>query len=172
MSRIVVFFPVFACLTVFQACSSSSIKMSPQQIAAYSVATGFLTLCDDANYKNALDFAGPIKSHPEGATWIPQMQKRRAPFGIPIQRSWVNRQLLNESPNMAFQFRTSFSNAPLVDEFVSLTSISGQWQVYDYKFHALGKQPSPSATPPPGAGSPPPFRAGRPLQQRLPGPPP
>jgi hypothetical protein len=156
MSRIVVFFPVFACILVFQACSGSSSKMSPQQIAAYSVATGFLTLCDDGNYRNALFFASPIRSRPEGATWITQTQKTRGPFGALISRYWANRQRVDESANMAFQFRTSFSNAPLVDEVVSVARISGQWQVYDYKFHAFGKQPSssgpipmPSSTPPP-----------------------
>jgi len=149
MSRIVVFFPVFACILAFQACSSSSSKMSPQQIAAYAVATGFLTLCDDGNYRNALFFAGPIKSRPEGATWITKTQSKRGPFGIPISRYWTNRQRVGESPKMAFQFRTSFSNEPLVDEVVSVARISGQWQVYDYEFHALGKHPSPSATPKP-----------------------
>jgi len=144
MSRIVVRFPIFACILVFQACSNSSSKMSPQQIAAYSVATGFLTLCDDANYRNALFFAEPIKSRPEGATWITQMQRTRAPFGVPIWRYWDNRQRVDESSTMAFQFRTSFSNEPLVDEVVSLARISGHWQVYDYKFHALGKHPSPT----------------------------
>ena len=64
MSRIVVFFPVFACILAFQACSSSSSKMSPQQIAAYAVATGFLTLCDDGNYRNALIFRGTNKVTP------------------------------------------------------------------------------------------------------------
>jgi hypothetical protein len=183
MSRIVVFFPVFACLTAFQACSSSSSQLSPQQVAAYSVATGFLTLCDDTNYKNALYFAEPIKSRPEGATWITRMQSRRAPFGPPIWRSWVNRQRVNESPKMAFQFRTSFSNEPLVDELVSVARISGRWQVYDYKFHALGKHPSstppsptsksppsvpiPSYSPPPGG---PPLPGATPWEDHLPTP--
>ncbi|MEY2604671.1 MAG: hypothetical protein QOH31_2466 [Verrucomicrobiota bacterium] len=145
MSRIVVFFSVFACLTSFQACSSSSSQLSPQQVAAYSVATGFLTLCDDGNYKNALYFyTEPIRSYPEGATWITQTRGKRAPFGIPIWRDWVNRQQVNESPKMAFQFRTSFTSEPLVDELVSVERICGQWQVYDYKFHALGKHPSPT----------------------------
>ena len=170
MSRIVVRFPIFACILVFQACSNSSSKMSPQQIAAYSVATGFLTLCDDANYRNALFFAEPIKSRPEGATWITQMQRTRAPFGVPIWRYWDNRQRVDESSTMAFQFRTSFSNEPLVDEVVSLARISGHWQVYDYKFHALGKHPSPSATPKPRSKSsprvlsplPPPSASGSP----------
>jgi hypothetical protein len=144
MSRIALFFPVFACLTGFQACSSSSSALSRQQIAAYSVATGFLTLCDDANYKNALYFAEPIKSQPGSKTWITQMQSKRAPFGIPIWRYWVNRQHGIESPKMEFEFRTSFSSEPLVDELVSVERISGQWQVYDYKYHALGKHPSPT----------------------------
>jgi hypothetical protein len=149
MSRIVVFFSVFACLTSFQACSSSSSQLSLQQVAAYSVATGFLTLCDDGNYKNALYFyTQPIKSYPEGATWITQMRGKRAPFGIPIWRDWVNRKQINESPKMAFQFRTSFSNEPLVDELVSVTRISGRWRVDDYKFHALGKHPSAKHPPP------------------------
>jgi hypothetical protein len=155
MSRIVVFFPVFACFLVFQACSGSSSKMSLQQIAAYSVATGFLTLCDDGNYRNALFFAPPISSRPEGTRWITQMQKTRAPFGLPISRYWANRQRVDQSANMTFQFSTSFSNAPVVDEVVSVTKISGQWQVYDYKFHAFGKQPSPGPAPMPTSTPPP-----------------
>lgn len=150
MSRIVACFPVFACFIALQACSSLSSQLSPQQIAAFSVATSFLALCDDADYKGALDFyARPIKSQPEGTTWVTRMQGKRARFGLPIGRYWVNRQGLNESSNMTFQFRTSFPNEPPVDEVVSVTRISGRWQVYDYKFHALGKHPSPSLTPTP-----------------------
>jgi hypothetical protein len=150
MIRIVVCFAVFACFIVLQACSNLSSQLSPQQIAAYSAATGFLTLCDDGDFKGALDFyAGPMKSRPGGATWITQMRGKRAPFGLPIGRYWVNRQGLNEAPNMTFQFRASFLNEPQVDEIVAVTRTSGRWQVYDYKFHALGKHPSPSPTPTP-----------------------
>jgi hypothetical protein len=147
MSKIVVCFPIFACFAALQACSSSSSQLSLQQINAYSVATSFLTLCDDADYKSALDlYAGPIKAHQESTTWVTQMQGKRAPFGLPIGRNWVNRQGLNESPNMTFQFRTTFPNEPSADEIVSVTRTSGQWQVYDYKFHALGKLSPPSLT--------------------------
>jgi hypothetical protein len=147
MSKIVVCFPIFVCFAAFQACSSSSSQLSLQQINAYSVATSFLTLCDGGDYKSALDlYAGPIKSHQEGTTWVTQMQGKRAPFGVPIGRNWINRQGLSESPNMTFQFRATFPNKPPVDEVVSVTRTSGHWQVYDYKFQVLGKRPSPSLT--------------------------
>lgn len=181
MSRIVVCFPVFACFIAFPACSSSTSRLSLQQIAAYSVATGFLTLCDDGDYKGALElYAGPIKSHPERATWVARVQSRRGPFGLPIGRYWVNRQRLNESSKTTFQFRTNFSSAPLVDEVVSVAKISGRWQVYDYQFHALGKHPSPFPTPTltPKPSSrvssrpPPPGESGSPFPERPPSEPP
>jgi hypothetical protein len=148
MSRIVVAFLVFACLVALQACSHLPSQLSPQQLAAYSVATGFLVLCDDGDFKGALYlYARPIKSRPESATWVTKTQATRAPFGFPILRDWVNRQELNESPNMTFQFRTSFENEPEVAEIVSVTRTSGRWQVYEYKFHALGKRSSPALKP-------------------------
>ncbi len=177
MSRIVVCFPVFACFIAFPACSSSTSELSLQQIAAYSVATGFLTLCDDSDYRGALAlYAGPIKSHPERATWVTRIQARRGPFGLPIGRYWVNRQGLNESSKTTFQFRTSFTSAPLVDEVVSVAKISGRWQVYDYQFHALGKHPSPFPTPTPkpkpSSRRSPPGESGSPSPERSPSEPP
>lgn len=166
MSRILLCFPFFACFVALQACSSLSSQLSRQQIAALSVARSFLSLCDNSDFKGALDvYARPIKSRPEGTTWVTRMQSKRAPFGLPIVRHWVNRRGLNESPNITFQFHTSFTNEPLVDEVVSVTRTSGQWQVYDYKFHALGKHPSsltPKPTPKPSPSGPfpsPPPRA-------------
>jgi Protein of unknown function (DUF4019) len=150
MGNTVVRLLIFACFVALQACSSLSSQLSTQQVAAYSVATGFLTLCDSGDFKGALDlYAEPIKSHPNGASWIATTQTRRAPFGLPILRSWMNRQELNDSADLTFQFRTSFSGEPLVDEVVSVTRTSGRWQVYEYKFHALSKHSSPSATPRP-----------------------
>jgi hypothetical protein len=141
-------FLIFACFVALQACSGWSSRMSTQQVAAYSVATGFLALCDFNDFKNALKLYGkPINSQPDSGTWVTTTQAKRAPFGPPILRSWINRQALNDSANLTFQFRTSFSAEPVVDEVVSVTRTSGKWQVYDYKFHALGKHPSPSATP-------------------------
>jgi hypothetical protein len=150
MRRTLVSFPL-ACFIALQACSSWSSRLSTQQVAAYSVATGFLTLCDFNDFKGALDlYAGPIKSQPGGATWITTTQAKRTPFGPPVLRSWTNRNALNDSANLTFQFRTTFPEERLMDEMVSVTRTSGRWQVYEYKFHPLGKYPSPSATPVPG----------------------
>jgi hypothetical protein len=150
MSRILVCFPFLACFVALQACSSLSSRLSTQQVAAYSVATGFLTFCDFGDFRGALDlYAKPIKSHSDSATWVITTHAKRAPFGFPILRNWTNRRDLNDSANMTFRFRTSFSDEPLVDEVVSVTSASGHWQVYAYKFHALGKHPLPSLQPKP-----------------------
>ena len=158
MSRILVCFPFLVGFVAFQACSSSSSQMSTQQVAAYSAATGFLTFCDMGDFRGALDlYASPIKSHSDGATWVATTITKRAYFGLPILRYWTNRQELNNSANMTFRFRTSFPAEPLVDEVVSVTRTSGHWQVYDYKFHALGKHPSPSVTPKPTARARPPL---------------
>jgi Protein of unknown function (DUF4019) len=147
MVRILACFRFFACFVALQACSSLSSQLSTRQVAAYSVATGFLTLCDDGDFNSALElYANPIKLHPDGATWVTTTRAKRAPFGPPILRSWMNRQGLNESANLTFHFRTSFTDAPLVDEVVSVTRTSGRWQVYEYTFHALGKHPSPPVT--------------------------
>jgi hypothetical protein len=141
-------FPILVCFVALQACSSWSSRLSNQQVAAYSVATGFLALCDFNDFKSALDLYGrPIKSQPDAGTWATTTQAKRAHFGPPILRSWINRQELNDSANLTFEFRTSFSAEPLVDEVVSVTRTSGKWQVNDYKFHAVGKHPSPSVTP-------------------------
>jgi hypothetical protein len=161
-----------ACVVTLQACSTWSSRLSTQQVAAYSVATGFLTLCDFNDFKGALDlYGGPIRSHPDGATWVTVMQAKRAPFGPPVLRTWMNRQELNDSANLTFRFRTSFSNVPLADEVVSVARTSGKWQVYDwqvydYKFHPLGKYPSPSVTPVPGQSPLPAFGSPRGMRHR------
>jgi Protein of unknown function (DUF4019) len=148
MRRIAVRFPVFACLAALQACSNLSSQLSSQQMAAYSVAIAFLGLCDDGDYNGALTlYGGPIKARPEGKTWVTQMQSKRAPVGLPIMRSWVNRRGLNGPPNITFQFRTSFSSGSQLDEVVSVARTSEHWQVYTYNFHVLGERPS-SATKP------------------------
>jgi hypothetical protein len=148
MRRIAVRFPVFACLVALQACSNLSSHLSSQQLAAYSAAIAFLGLCDDGDYNGALTlYGGPIKARQESATWVTQMQSKRAPIGIPIMRSWVNRQELNGPPNITFQFRTSLSSGSLMDEVVSVTRTSGHWQVYTYNFQVLGKRASSAAKP-------------------------
>lgn len=158
---------VLACFVTLQACSTWSSRLSTQQVAAYSVATGFLTLCDFNDFKGALDlYGGPIRSHPDGATWVSVMQAKRAPFGPPILRTWMNRQELNDSANLTFRFRTSFSNEPLADEVVSVARTSGRWQVYDYKFRGLGKHPSPSVTPVPGQSPLPALTSPRSMRHR------
>jgi Protein of unknown function (DUF4019) len=144
-------FSFFACFVALQACSNWSSHLSTRQVAAYSAAIGFLGLCDSNDFATALERYGrPIKSGPDSATWVTKTQAERAHFGPPILRSWINRQGLNDSANLTFRFRTSFSQEPLVDEIVSVKRTSGVWQVYEYKFHALGKHPSPSRSVTPG----------------------
>jgi Protein of unknown function (DUF4019) len=148
MRLIAVPFPVFACFVALQACSNLPGRLSSQQVAAYSAAIGFLGLCDDGDFNGALIlYGGPIKARAEAATWVTQMQSKRGPVGLPIIRSWVNRQGLNGPPNITFQFRTSFSSGSLLDEVVSVTRTSGHWQVYGYNFHVLGKHPPSSTIP-------------------------
>src|SRR5258708_4205890 len=92
MTRVAACFPVFVFFAAFQACSSSSSQLSRQQIAAYSVPTGFLILCDDGDYNNALGlYAEPIKSQPQGRTCAAPMHVQSAPFLPPLARYRVNR---------------------------------------------------------------------------------
>jgi hypothetical protein len=65
---------------------------SSQQLAAYSAATGFLTLCDDTDYDYALShFAQPLKASAVGPTWVKGMQDNRGNYGIPVIRSLVTK---------------------------------------------------------------------------------
>lgn len=135
-----------------------------QQMAAYSVATGFLTLCDDGDFAHALDrFARPLKSSPQGATWTKKMTDNRAKFGNPIQRAMISRNDYLHSPprrTINFVFQTSFVNQPSAQESVSLEMLDGRWQVYDYQFRPFGK--------PVGTGTPTPTP--HPTRARSPGP--
>jgi hypothetical protein len=122
---------------------------SSQQLAAYSAATGFLTLCDDSDYDYALShFAQPLKASAVGPTWVKGMQDSRGNYGIPVIRSLVTKdgQKLSgtaaEPARINFVFRTSFLGTTPGEEFVFVEKISGKWQVYDYKFRPSGKPPA------------------------------
>ena len=125
-----------------------------EQLAAYSVATGFLTLCDDGDYAHALDhFGKPLKSSPQGANWANDMAKRRGPFGRPVERVLVSRTDLRNSTKtdrINFIFRASFIGHLPGEESVSVEKVKDRWQVYDYKFSSsekVGATPHVSSTP-------------------------
>jgi hypothetical protein len=126
---------------------------SSQQLAAYSAATGFLTLCDDSDYDYALShFAQPLKASATGPTWVKGMQDNRGNYGIPVIRSLVTKdgQKLSgtaaEPARINFVFRTSFLGTTPGEESVFVEKISGKWQVYDYKFRPSGKPPANKTT--------------------------
>jgi len=111
-----------------------------QQMAAYSTATGFLTLCDDDDFDHALEhFAKPLKASTAGDTWVKQMENNRGNYGIPVIRSLVSRDSQNDLARINFVFRTSFLGTTPGDEYVSVEKLNGKWQVYDYKFKPSGK---------------------------------
>jgi hypothetical protein len=136
-------------------CSHST----PEQMAAYSVATGFLTLIDDGDYTHALDrFARPLRSSPAGATWATTMTANRGKFGQTLQRAMISRNDYHNSAGQRhtinFVFQTSFVNQPSAQESVSLEMLDGRWQVYDYQFHPFGKPVgTPTPTPHPARAS-------------------
>jgi hypothetical protein len=120
-----------------------------QQASAYSAATGFLTLCDDADFDHALEhFAKPLKASPAGGTWVDDMKNHRGNYGIPVMRALVSRdaQKLPGTPGepakIDFVFRTSFLGTTPGDEYVSVEKFNGRWQVYEYKFRPSGKPPA------------------------------
>jgi hypothetical protein len=122
---------------------------SSQQLAAYSAATGFLTLCDDTDYDYALShFAQPLKDRVAGPTWVKGMQDNRGNYGIPVIRSLVTKDgqklsgTADEPARINFVFRTSFLGTTPGEESVFVEKISGKWQVYDYKFRPSGKPPA------------------------------
>jgi hypothetical protein len=136
---------VMAAILVVQGCANN---VPSQRMAAYSIATGFLTLCDDTDYDYALShFALPLKASAAGASWVKDMGDHRANYGIPVIRSLVARdgQTLGGTPNeparINFVFRTSFLGTTPGEESVYVERINGRWQVYDYKFRPSGKPP-------------------------------
>ena len=137
---------VMVTILLFQGCANT---VPSQQLAAYSVATGFLTLCDDTDYDYALShFGQPLKSSTDAAAWVKSMQDNRGNYGIPVIRSLETKdgQKLNGAPNeparISFIFRTSFLGTTPGEEFVSVEKINGKWQVYGYKFRPSGKPPA------------------------------
>jgi hypothetical protein len=147
IDRVTVHSLILATALFIAGCSHTS----TQQMAAYSVATGFLTLSDDGDYTHALDrFARPLRSSPAGATWATTMTANRGKFGQPLQRAMISRNDYRNSAGQRgtinFVFQTSFVNQPTAQESVSLEMLDGRWQVYDYQFHPFGK--------PVGAGTP------------------
>jgi Protein of unknown function (DUF4019) len=161
IDRVTVHSLILATALFIAGCSHTT----PQQMAAYSVATGFLTLCDDAasegqslkaigDYTHALDrFARPLKSSPAGATWAKTMTANRAKFGQPVQRAMISRNDYRKSygqrRTINFEFQTSFVNQPSAQESVSLEMLDARWQVYDYQFHPFGKPVGGTPTPTP-----------------------
>ena len=117
-----------------------------QQASAYSAATGFLTLCDDADFDHALShFAKPLKASTSTDTWVKQMTAHRGAYGIPVMRALVSRDTqnlpgtANQPAKINFAFRTSFLGTTPGNEYVSVERLDGRWQVYDYKFRPSGK---------------------------------
>ena len=80
-------------LAVFVLLAGCANDVSSQQMAAYSVATGFLTLCDDSDFEHALEhFAKPLKASVSGPSWVKNMQGHRSNYGAPIIRALVTRE--------------------------------------------------------------------------------
>jgi Protein of unknown function (DUF4019) len=132
-----------AAFVFIQGCASD---IPSQQASAYSAATGFLTLCDDADFDHALGhFAKPLKATTSADTWVKQMQDHRGSYGLPVMRALVSRDTqnlpgtANEPAKINFVFRTSFLGTTPGDEYVSVEKLEGHWQVYDYKFRPSGK---------------------------------
>src|ERR1700758_1899023 len=104
-----------------------------QQASAYSAATGFLTLCDDADFDHALGhFAKPLKASTSADTWVKQMQDHRGAYGLPVMRALVSRDTqnlpgtANEPAKINFVFRTSFLGTTPGDEYVSVEKLDGR----------------------------------------------
>jgi hypothetical protein len=140
------FVSVMVAILLLPGCANN---VSSRQLAAYSVATGFLTLCDDSDYDYALShFARPLKDSAAGPTWVKGMQDNRGNYGIPVIRSLVTKDgqklsgTADEPARINFVFRTSFLGTTPGEEAVFVEKISGKWQVYDYKFRPSGKPPA------------------------------
>jgi Protein of unknown function (DUF4019) len=132
-----------AAFVFVQGCASN---VPSQQASAYSTATGFLTLCDDADFEHALGhFAKPIKVNTTTDIWVKEMQDHRGSYGIPVMRALVSRDTqklpgtASEPAKMNFVFRTSFLQTTPADEYVSVEKLDGKWQVDEYKFRPSGK---------------------------------
>src|ERR1700751_2673667 len=134
--------PVAAFVFV-QGCASN---VPSQQASAYSTATGFLTLCDDADFEHALGhFAKPLNASTTTDTWVNEMQDHRGYYGIPVMRALVSRDTqklpgtASEPAKMNFFLLTSFLETTPAEEYVSVEKLDGKWQVDDYKFRPSGK---------------------------------
>jgi hypothetical protein len=136
-------------LAIFVFIQGCARDIPSQQASAYSAATGFLTLCDDSDFDNALGhFAKPLKATTSTDTWIQQMTDHRGAYGIPVMRALVSRDAqsvpgtASDLSKMNFVFRTSFLDTTPGDEYVSVEKLEGRWQVYAYKFKPSGKPPA------------------------------
>src|SRR5689334_16242940 len=90
MTRCLQLVSALAVFTLVAGCASD---LSSQQMAAYSVATGFLTLCDDSDFDHALDhFANPLKATVTAPTWVKNMQGNRGNYGAPVIRALITRE--------------------------------------------------------------------------------
>jgi hypothetical protein len=134
-----------AALAFIQGCARD---IPSQQASAYSAATGFLTLCDDADFDHALGhFAKPLKASTSTDIWVKEMTDHRGAYGIPVMRALVSRDTqklpgtANDPARINFVFRTSFLGTTPGDEYVSVEKVDGRWQVYEYKFKPSGKPP-------------------------------
>jgi hypothetical protein len=138
--------PVLFTILLLQGCANN---VPSQQLAAYSAATGFLTLCDDTDYDYALShFGQPLKNSTDPANWVKNMQDHRGNYGLPVIRSLETKDgqklsgTSNEPARISFVFRTSFLGTTPGEESVSVEKFNGKWQVYDYKFRPSGKPPA------------------------------
>ncbi len=141
------FVSVMVAVLLLPGCANN---VSSRQLAAYSVATGFLTLCDDTDYDYALShFAQPLKDKVAGPTWVKGMQDNRGNYGIPVIRSLVTKDGQKLSGTADEPARINFVFPYIVPGNHSrrrvcllVEKINGKWQVYDYKFRPAGKPPA------------------------------
>src|ERR1700747_1046683 len=77
-----------AVLVIVQGCANN---VAPENLRAYAIAAGVLTLCDDGDFDYALEhFGRPLKAT-AGTDWSDKMQKTRGTYGLPVIRTLVGR---------------------------------------------------------------------------------
>src|ERR1700751_2060381 len=132
-----------AAFVFIQGCASD---IPSQQASAYSAATGFLTLCDDADFDHALGhFAKPLKASTATDIWVKEMTDHRGSYGIPVMRALVSRDTqnlpgtANEPAKINFVFRTPFLGTTPGAEYVSGEKLEGHWHVHYDKLRPYRK---------------------------------